>query len=520
MGKKKPKDPETASKSDGVSPPTDIFKSLFGDSIATNGSVSIFSDDNPFLRKPQDRALGASGNPIDGASQSMDIAELKKRKRNKEERPNVGVEVIGDASETPLQAKISKKEKLQSSDLGETSSLGGDDEGVVMKKKKKRKRDELEKEYEARKFGVGVDNEVGGAKRLGGKVGEKRKSVDNPADMLVSKEGFDDESKLLRTVFVGNLPLTVKKKALIKEFTKFGEVDSVRIRSVPITDTKKPRKGAVITKQFHEAADSIHAYVVFKTEQSAQSSLSHNMALVGGHHIRVDRACPPRKKMKGDEISHFDHKRTVFVGNLPFDVKDEEVYEVFCGINDMGSSVEGVRIIRDPNNNLGKGFAYVLFKTKEAAAAVVRKRNLKLRDRELRLFHAKPDSATPSKRRNPTPVDKTSSPTKKFQGSGTADDSKKVFSNASMSYQGLRSSKTGVEKKVAEARRPEKLISTTKKVVVERSRKDKRPAVAARKAKAKATYDRGASKQGGMKRKMDSRTPDSFHKNKKAKKFR
>jgi hypothetical protein len=31
-------------------------------------------------------------------------------------------------------------------------------------------------------------------------------------------------------------------------------------------------------------------------------------------------ACPPRKKMKGEGPS-YDRKRTVFVGNLPFDVK-------------------------------------------------------------------------------------------------------------------------------------------------------------------------------------------------------
>jgi hypothetical protein len=39
-----------------------------------------------------------------------------------------------------------------------------------------------------------------------------------------------------------------------------------------------------------------------------------------GNHIRVDMACPPRKKMKGEGPS-YDRKRTVFVGNLPFDVK-------------------------------------------------------------------------------------------------------------------------------------------------------------------------------------------------------
>ncbi|KAI4998043.1 hypothetical protein ZWY2020_053385 [Hordeum vulgare] len=49
-------------------------------------------------------------------------------------------------------------------------------------------------------------------------------------------EVFDDEGKLLRTVFVENLPLRTKKKALTKEFTTFGVVDSVRICSVPLGD--------------------------------------------------------------------------------------------------------------------------------------------------------------------------------------------------------------------------------------------------------------------------------------------
>ena len=153
----------------------------------------------------------------------------------------------------------------------------------------------------------------------------------------------------------------------------------------------------------------------------------------------------------------------------------------------------------------------------EAANSVVKKRNLKLRDHELRLFHAKPDS-TLSKRRNWTPAEKTSSPSKKFRGSWTADDSKKVFTNGSMSYQGLRASKSGVQKKVAKGSRSDKLSSTIKKGVVER--KEKRPAVAARKAKAKALKESGASKQAGIKRKMDSRTPDSSHRKKKVKNFR
>lgn len=509
MGKKKPKDPETTAQNDAVSSQPDIFTTLFGEVKEKNAVVSIFSDDNPFLRKPQERqTLEASGSFDNGGVENPDAAVQKDRKRKGEKKVSPGSD---SADEAPEAQKL-KKGKLKSSDLED-----GDEDVGKKENKKKRKRDEIEKDYEARKYGA-VDGNAAEEeeKRLSGKVGEKRKSVDNPAETLVPKEGFDDESKLLRTVFVGNLPLATKKKALIKEFSKFGDVESVRIRSVPITDTKTPRKGAVIRKQFHEAADSVHAYVVFKTEESAKASLSHNMAVVGDHHIRVDRACPPRKKMKGDEVSLYDHKRTVFVGNLPFDVKDEEMYQLFCGINNLDSSIEGVRVIRDPHNNLGKGFAYVLFKTREAANLVVKKRNIKLRDRELRLFHAKPDS-TPFKRKTAS-AEKTSSPAKKFRDLGSGDVSKKAFTNISMSYQGLRASKSGVQKKVAKGFRPEK--STAKAHNGVRERKEKRPAVAARKAKANALSEIGASKQAGTKRKMDSWTPESSHRNKKAKKLR
>ncbi|CAH2070745.1 unnamed protein product [Thlaspi arvense] len=185
------------------------------------------------------------------------------------------------------------------------------------------------------------------------------------ADTMVSKEGFDDESKLLRTVFVGNLPLKIKKKLILKEFSKFGEVESVSIRSFPIVDSKKTRKGAIMLKQNNEKASSVHAYVVFETEQSAEASLAHNMSLIDGNHIRVDRGCPPRKKLKGQDDYLYDSKRTVFMGNLPFDVKDEEVYQLFTGKSNLENSIEAVRVISDPHLNIGKGIAYVLFKTKK-----------------------------------------------------------------------------------------------------------------------------------------------------------
>lgn len=505
MGKKEPKELDTTSVSQNNTIPagSDIFKSLFGDGEQNAAVSSIFSDKNPFKRKIQELS---NENPEINKGKSPNLEEEEEEK------------------EVPLVAKKSKKVKTQISEFEENPNMGSDldnksnkNPSIVVdpkpeKKKNKRKRDELEREYEAQKYGSvpeDAENVV--------VVGEKRKKLDNEADMLVSKEreGFDDESKLLRTLFVGNLPLKVKKKALMKMFSQFGEIESVRIRSVPIVDTKIPRKEAIMLKKINDSADSVHAYVVFKTEQSAEASLAHNMAVVGGNHIRVDRACPPRKKLKGDSTPLYDNKRTLFVGNLPFDVKDEEIYQLFSGIKDLESSIEAVRVVRHPHIGLGKGIAYVLFKSREAANLALKKRNLKIRDRELRLSHSKQDR-TPSKRKNFSTAD---SPTKRLAVDlRTPDRNSGSNTKASISYQGLRASKTGVQKKGHPKRNG--AVKMKSKTQSGEKRKEKRPAVAARKTKANALKDGGAAKQAGQKRKLDSRTPDGSNRKKKAKKFR
>jgi hypothetical protein len=64
-------------------------------------------------------------------------------------------------------------------------------------------------------------------------------------------------------------------------------------------------------------------------------------------HIRVDLASGVEKKL--------DTRHSIFVGNLPFDVEDEDLWSAFgpCG------TVQRVRVVRDAKSNMGKGFAYV-----------------------------------------------------------------------------------------------------------------------------------------------------------------
>ncbi|CAI9780958.1 unnamed protein product [Fraxinus pennsylvanica] len=218
---------------------------------------------------PQDESSLAAGEKDaekEGTTGNLDCSELtekkeKKKDKEKKESLDFDLEVSGESKKLKQDHSEGRKNS-DINNLGENGSSDGldvkkkrnsrlDSKGNLVEvnahmmgygkdggsgignknKKKKRKRDELELEYEASRYGEADKQE-----KENDVVGEKRKKMNNPEDMMVSKEGFDDENKLLRTVFVGNLPLKMKKKALLKEFAKFGEVESVRIRSVPIID--------------------------------------------------------------------------------------------------------------------------------------------------------------------------------------------------------------------------------------------------------------------------------------------
>ncbi|CAN0842951.1 Nucleolar protein 12 [Linum grandiflorum] len=470
MGKKKASEATTVE-----SPPSDIFKTLFSGGTDDGAVVSsLFSDANPFKRKPEAEKPPA---PEVG---NLEVVSNVKEKKKKEKK--------GD-----------KEEEKTKEDVNEQTA-------------KKRKREDLERDYEMKRYGTTME-----VQETAVRVGGKRKKPDaDDGEALISKkeeeeEGFDDENKLSRTVFVGNLPLKVKKKALLKEFSQFGEVESVRIRSVPVMDTKIPRKGAILQNKINDAAGSVHAYIVYKTAESAEASLSHNMAVVAGNHVRVDRACPPRKKLKADDTSLYDNKRTIFIGNLPFDVKDEEMYQLFTSIKGLNSSIEAVRVVRDPNNGMGKGIAYVLFKDKarESVKITLQKRGLKIRDREIRLSPARQDTSALSKRASPFRGDRGElSSGKKRRIAPENNSNGHRDAKPSMAYEGWRAKKSGVEKK------PSFQLQVTSKAKFkkqkEQKREGKRPAVAARKAKALKELSGDYSsptKATGQKRKLG--TPDS-----------
>lgn len=162
----------------------------------------------------------------------------------------------------------------------------------------------------------------------------------------------------------------------------------------------------------------------------------------------------------------------------------------------------------------------------EAANLVVKKRNLKLQDRELRISHARRDftpSSTPTKRPYSSPSQPANFPAKRLAlDRRTSEGNNRANTKAPLSYQGLRASKSGVQKKAhPKSIRSFNMNSNNQKGEKLKEQKGKRPAVAARKAQALAQAFKvdGSLTQGGVKRKPDSQTPEGFkRKNKKFKK--
>uniref|UniRef100_A0A8R1TU36 RRM domain-containing protein n=1 Tax=Onchocerca volvulus TaxID=6282 RepID=A0A8R1TU36_ONCVO len=164
-------------------------------------------------------------------------------------------------------------------------------------------------------------------------------------EMKMKKEVTMEEN--IRTVFVGNAPLSSTRKGIKKLFSQFGVVESVRLHYIASNEK--------ITKKRNIPSDvrSLTFYVKFKDAKSTEAALALNGEKYDGNLLRVDSCCTKRK---------YSSRTTVFVGNLPYDVSENELIAHF----ETSGNVSFVRIVRDSKTGSGKGFAFVAFKESEA----------------------------------------------------------------------------------------------------------------------------------------------------------
>ncbi|XP_033368557.1 RNA-binding protein 34 isoform X2 [Parus major] len=254
---------------------------------------------------------------------------------------------------------------------------------VKAKKARKKEHSEAEKKLTERENALQQADEEEDQKLFQNKAKQKKKASQaitksgvNSARSATAKQKINrvaDEAADRRTVFVGNLPVSCTLQVLKSLFKKYGQIQSIRFRSlIPAEDTVS-KKVAAIKRKVHPNAKFVNAYVVFKEECDAQKALKENgTEIATGFHIRVDTA---------SKTSSHDNKRSVFLGNLSYDICDDAVREHF---HDCGEVV-GVRVVRDCRTGLGKGFGYVLFENTDAVHLALKLNNSVLMGRKIRV---------------------------------------------------------------------------------------------------------------------------------------
>jgi len=147
----------------------------------------------------------------------------------------------------------------------------------------------------------------------------------------VNLSAFQIKDRKERTIFVGNIPLICTQKQLKKHFKlECGEVEKVWIRSVNTNqDGKRPERAKIITKDYGQVKDNKNGYVLFASKDSIAAALKLNQSSLLDKHIRVDTL--NKSLANGDKPAKTedDFMTTVFVGNLPYIVSEEEVREHF-----------------------------------------------------------------------------------------------------------------------------------------------------------------------------------------------
>jgi nucleolar protein 12 len=238
-------------------------------------------------------------------------------------------------------------------------------------------------------------------------------------ESLARKDASADSEKANRTVFLSNVSTSAIKsksakntllehlRAAVKDLPKHKPahtVKSLRFRSTAFVSGAGPKRAAFAKGELmDQTTKSTNAYVIYTTELAARRAADKlNGTVVLERHLRADSLAMP---------TQIDHRRCVFIGNLSFvdeetpDPKiddgserrpkakipadaEEGLWRAFA----KAGKVESVRVVRDKETRVGKGFAYVQFFDENAVEAALLMNDKKfppMLPRKLRVMRAK-----------------------------------------------------------------------------------------------------------------------------------
>jgi len=150
-------------------------------------------------------------------------------------------------------------------------------------------------------------------------------------------------------IFIKNLDKGIDNKALHDTFTNFGNVLSCKVEM-------EEKNGELVSKGF--------GFVHFETQEAADAAVEKmNNINVNGKPIFVGHF---RKKVERNEAGTEIKYTNIFVKNLPLEVSDEKLKEMFTPFGEITSAV-----VMCGEGGESKGFGFVNFKEFEGARAAV-----------------------------------------------------------------------------------------------------------------------------------------------------
>ncbi|XP_065351426.1 RNA-binding protein squid-like isoform X2 [Cloeon dipterum] len=191
-----------------------------------------------------------------------------------------------------------------------------------------------------------VENEdalLNGAENGNGDQGQQQQQIES--------SGRDDDRKL----FVGGLSWETTDKELREHFSKFGEIESINVKTDPNTGRSRG-----------------FAFIVFGTAEGLEKALN-----AGDHVINSKKVDPKKAKARHGKI---------FVGGLPTDLSDDEIKAFF---SNFGVIME-VEMPFDKVKNQRKGFCFITFESDQVVQELLKTPKQTINGKEVDVKKATP----------------------------------------------------------------------------------------------------------------------------------
>jgi nucleolin len=205
-----------------------------------------------------------------------------------------------------------------------------------------------------------------------------KRSVLWVADEIESTEASPEDS---HSVYVGNIPFTVGEDELISLIDeKAGtSYESVRL----VIDKRSGRSRGF-------------AYVNYDDKEVAEAAVEALQGInLDSRDVRVELSTPGRDKRPPRQRQ--DETKSIFVGNIDFDVTEEQLRDLIESTTGEGS-IDNIRLAKDRMTGRPRGFGHVVFITEDMVDTAIEKLNgAELGSRSIRVDKAQRKEDRPVK---------------------------------------------------------------------------------------------------------------------------